>query len=104
MGDEAVLVHNYNPKKDDLPVRDDSGKVHTNENHNYPGSPDRLPTAEELKGYDTDELEFFRDELTESVKKRIEANIEHGYEKKHAQRQSAEQFLIKVIENILKDR
>ena len=104
VGDEAVLVHNYNPQKDDLPVRDDSGKVHTNENHNYPGSPDRLPTAEELKGYDTDELEFFRDELTESVKKRIEANIEHGYEKKHAQRQSAEQFLIKVIENILKDR
>ncbi len=51
-----------------MPVRDDSGKVHTNENHNYPGSPDRLPTAEDLKGYATDELEFFRDELTESVK------------------------------------
>ena len=87
-----------------MPVRDDSGKVHTNENHHYPGSPDRLPTAEELKEYATDELEFFRDELTESVKKRIEANIENGYERKHGQRQSTEQFLIKVIENILKDR
>ena len=92
------------PRDGERFVRDDSGKVHTNENHNYLGSPDRLPTAEELKGYDTDELEFFCDELTESVKKRIEANIEHGYEKNHAQRQSAEQILIKVIENILKNR
>ncbi len=87
-----------------MPARDDSGKVHTNENKNYPGTPDRLPTPEELKRYSTDELEFFHDELTESVKKRIEANIEHGYEKKHGKRQNAEQFLIKVIEKILKDR
>ena len=59
----------------------------------------------EMKSAGTqEELKLWAIFHTESVKKRIEANIEHGYEKKHAQRQSAEQFLIKVIENILKDR
>ena len=110
VGDVPVLVHNYidenryNAKEDGLPVRDNKGKIHTNENGNYPGSPGRLPTAEELKRYSTDELEFFHSELSESVKERIRKNIEYGYDMAHGQRQSAEQTLMKIIEHILEDR
>jgi hypothetical protein len=103
-------VHNYpdgdgyNAKNDELPKRDHKGKIHTNENGNYPGSPGRLPTAEELRKYSTEELEDFHFELSESVKERIRKNIEGGYDRAHGQRQSAEQTLMKIIEHILADR
>ena len=53
--EDGVLVHNGYGRKE-LPVLDDTGKVHG-----------ELPAIEDLKQYDADELEIFRDQLKESV-------------------------------------
>ncbi len=66
---------------DGLPVRDSSGKVHG-----------VLPTQEQLRGYPTEELEDFQDELQGSVEEMISKNEELGPDKAHGERQAAEQI------------
>jgi hypothetical protein len=73
-----------------LPRLDSTGKVHG-----------ALPHPRNLGDYTTDELLDLRDELELSVQRRIEKNIALGHDKPHAQRQAAEQDLIKSIEKHL---
>ena len=93
--EDGVLVHNGYGRKE-LPVLDDTGKVHG-----------ELPAIEDLKQYDADELEIFRDQLKESVQERIRKTSEVGdnfslmQNKQHGERQAAEQALIHAIDKIL---
>lgn len=101
VGEYGVLVHNYgyDDNLPDLPVRDASGKVHTYDDM-FDGV-GGLPTPADLKKYSPDDLEYFYGELAESVKMRIQKNIQYSYDRGHGQRQALEQQLLKVIEKIL---
>lgn len=78
---------------DGLPVRDSSGKVHG-----------ILPTPEQLRDYDSDELEDFAEELEQSIEERIRKTNELGSDKAHGERQNAEQETKASIDKILSDR
>lgn len=85
----------------ELPARDATGKVHTND--------EGLPTAEDLQKYPTEDLKHFQDELKGSVGERIKTTSslpDQPKEKrvKHGERQAEEQRLIKAIDKIIKDR
>lgn len=58
----------------------------------------------ELGHYDTEDLIRLRDELRASVQKRIEVTVKKGSDFGHAERQAAEQQLIRSIEKHLEDR
>jgi RHS repeat-associated protein len=75
-----------------LPGRDETGKVHGD-----------LPERKDLSKYSPDELRQFQGELKGSVERRIRRTAELGPEKKHGERQAAEQQLIKQIDEHLKD-
>ena len=90
VGDVPVLVHNSYGGKEPLPSVDSTGKVHG-----------KLPTPDELKNYSKEELTEFCKDLENSVRKRIEKNIELGPDPGHGERQHAEQQLIHTIRKIL---
>jgi RHS repeat-associated protein len=83
---------NGRPNRPDLPHLDGTGKVHG-----------ELPRLKDLSDYSHDELADFRNDLTKSVQRRIEATVEHGRDRAHGQRQGAEQDLIKRIDRILEN-
>ena len=89
--DEALLASRKGLT--DLPVLDATGKVHG-----------QLPDVMDLGRYDVDELIQLRDDLKLSVQKRIEVTVQKGSDFGHAQRQAAEQQLIKSIEKHLENR
>lgn len=80
-------------ERPELPARDNTGKVHGD-----------LPTPADLREYPTEELEHFQQELQGSVGERIKATSQLGPDKKHGERQAAEQRLIKQIDKIIDDR
>lgn len=85
----------------ELPARDKTGKIHTNE--------DGLPTAEELQKYPTEDLQHFQEELKGSVGERIKSTSSlpdqtKDQRVKHGDRQAEEQRLIKTIDRIIEDR
>ncbi len=81
-----------------LPVLDATGKVHG-------GTLSDLSTiGKNLGRYDADSLVRLQSQLRQSVQKRIKLNAERGADPGHAQRQAAEQQLLKQIEKHLKDR
>ncbi len=63
-----------------LPKLDKTGKVHGN-----------LPDVKNLGNYQPEDLVDLRDELKKSVQKRIEVTVQKGSDKKHGERQAAEQ-------------
>jgi hypothetical protein len=77
----------------ELPSLDSTGKVHGD-----------LPKAEDLGRYSGEELTQLQQELRQSVKKRIEVTNRLGPEKKHGERQAAEQQLIRQIDRHLRGR
>ena len=72
---------------------DSTGKVHG-----------KLPDVKDLGRYDADDLARLRDELQDSVQKRIEVTVQKGADFGHNDRVAAEQQLIKSIEKHLQDR
>jgi hypothetical protein len=74
----------------DLPKLDRTGKVHG-----------ELPAQRDLRRYDVEELAILRDELKQSVQKRIEITSQKGSDFAHAERQAAEQALIQAIDKHL---
>jgi RHS repeat-associated protein len=74
----------------ELPALDSTGKVHG-----------ILPSVKDLNRYDADSLVRLRDELKVSVQRRIEVTVQKGSDFGHAERQAAEQQLIKSIEKHL---
>ncbi len=72
---------------------DASGKVHG-----------KLPGAKDLGKYGVDDLARLRDELKQSVQRRIEVTVQKGATTGHNDRIAAEQQLIKSIEKHLIDR
>jgi hypothetical protein len=77
----------------ELPKLDGTGKVHG-----------KLPQAKDLVLYDTEDLIQLRNELQASVQKRIEVTVKKGSDFGHAERQAAEQQLIRAIDKHLEDR
>jgi hypothetical protein len=57
-----------------------------------------------LGRYEVDELIQLRSDLQASVQKRIEVTVQKGSDFGHAERQTAEQQLIKAITKHLEDR
>lgn len=74
----------------ELPELDQTGKVHGD-----------LPRLEDLDKYDPYDLDRLKGQLDKSVKERIRKTVEKGRDRKHGQRQGAEQDLIKAIEKHL---
>ncbi len=77
----------------ELPALDATGKVHG-----------LLPEAKDLGKYSVDELTRLRDELRQSIQKRIEVTTQKGSDFGHGERQAAEQQLLKSVEKHLEDR
>ena len=80
----------FQAAKKPLPALDSTGKVHG-----------ELPRPRDLRNYSREDLLQLRDELRQSVQKRIEVTTQLGRDKAHGQRQGAEQALIKSIEKLL---
>ncbi len=72
---------------------DATGKVHG-----------KLPQPADLGKYDPDDLARLRDQLRQSVQKRIEKTVELGADYGHSARLAEEQALIRSIEKHLRDR
>jgi hypothetical protein len=86
LGDLGALFKKEAATKDqddELPARDDTGKVHG-----------ELPKAEDLDKCSAGALEQLLDELEDSVEQRISVTSQLGAEPKHGQRQGREQELI----------
>ncbi|WP_437811151.1 RHS repeat-associated core domain-containing protein [Sorangium sp. So ce1078] len=77
----------------ELPKLDATGKVHG-----------KLPQVKDLGRYGADDLIQLRNELQVSVQKRIEVTVKKGSDFGHAERQAAEQQLIRAINKHLEDR
>jgi len=73
-----------------LPALDATGKVHG-----------LLPSAKDLSRHSVDDLVILRDELRESIQRRIQVTVEKGSDFGHAERQGLEQQLLKSIEKYL---
>jgi RHS repeat-associated protein len=86
----GLMGHRHEPPP--LPALDGTGKVHG-----------QLPRAEDLKKYPKEDLEALREELKVSVQTRIAKTDELGSDFGHAERQGAEQRLIKNIDKLLGD-
>jgi hypothetical protein len=67
--------------------------------HNYGGT--GFPTVQDLQKYSVDELLLLREELVQSVSARIAGNVQFGFDAAHAERQAAEQALIRAIDKLL---
>jgi hypothetical protein len=57
--------------------------------------------VKDLRNYSADELRLLRQELEESVRARIQQNIRFGFKPSEAERQAAEQLLIRAIDKLL---
>jgi RHS repeat-associated protein len=91
VGELGAWVHNTGcgPK---LPSLDRTGKVHGD-----------LPRAQDLKKILREDLQILSGELKTSVRTRIQKNKDLGHDKAHAERQGAEQRLIRQIDKYLGD-
>ena len=91
----GILVHNMGGSRTlpDLPAVDSTGKVHG-----------KIPTLQELKLHESDELDFFREQLSQSIQRRKEVTGQLGSDAGHSARQAAEEKAKSHITKILKDR